>query len=156
MGDADARSRPDTVAEAMAKFQGTWRQIAHEKDAVADPPERLGLTEPAPAILLADHEVQRDAVPQPDAGPRDRGQRGEVGDHAGLHVAGTPAVHPAAGDRRPERVRAPLRPVTGRDPARGIHRRNRRGRFPRPGNRSLPWIGRRPALRSCLFAISVF
>jgi uncharacterized protein (TIGR03067 family) len=42
MGDTDAKSRPDAVAEEMARFQGTWRQIAHERDGVTDPPEECG------------------------------------------------------------------------------------------------------------------
>lgn len=42
MGDTDAKSHPDAVAEEMAKFQGTWRQIAHERDGVADPPDERG------------------------------------------------------------------------------------------------------------------
>jgi uncharacterized protein (TIGR03067 family) len=42
MEDADIKSRLDAIAEEMEKFQGTWRQIAHEKDGVADPPEERG------------------------------------------------------------------------------------------------------------------
>ena len=42
MEDADVKSRPDAVAEEMEKLQGTWRQIAHERDGVADPPEERG------------------------------------------------------------------------------------------------------------------
>ena len=42
MDDTDVKSRPDAVAEEMEKFQGTWRQIAHERDGVADPPEERG------------------------------------------------------------------------------------------------------------------
>ena len=42
MEDTDVKSRPDAVAEEMGKFQGTWRQIAHERDGMADPPEERG------------------------------------------------------------------------------------------------------------------
>ena len=42
MEDTDIKSRPDAVAEEMEKFQGTWRQIAHERDGVADPPKERG------------------------------------------------------------------------------------------------------------------
>jgi uncharacterized protein (TIGR03067 family) len=42
MEDTDIKSRPDAVAEEMEKLQGTWRQIAHERDGVADPPEERG------------------------------------------------------------------------------------------------------------------
>ena len=42
MGNTDAKSRSDAIAEEMEKFQGTWRQIAHEKDGVADPPDERG------------------------------------------------------------------------------------------------------------------
>ena len=42
MEDTDVRSRPDAVVEEMEKFQGTWRQIAHERDGVADPPKERG------------------------------------------------------------------------------------------------------------------
>jgi uncharacterized protein (TIGR03067 family) len=40
--DTYATSRPEAVAEEMEKFQGTWRQIAHERDGVADQPEERG------------------------------------------------------------------------------------------------------------------
>jgi uncharacterized protein (TIGR03067 family) len=40
--DTDVKSRPDAVAEEMEKFQGTWRQIAHERGGVVDPPEERG------------------------------------------------------------------------------------------------------------------
>ena len=42
MGNTDAKSRSDAIAEEMAKFQGTWRQIAHERDGVSDPPDERG------------------------------------------------------------------------------------------------------------------
>ena len=42
MEDTDVKSRPDAVAEEMGKFQGTWRQIAYEKDGVLDPPDEQG------------------------------------------------------------------------------------------------------------------
>ena len=42
MENTDAKSLSDAVATEMEKFQGTWRQIAHERDGVADPPEERG------------------------------------------------------------------------------------------------------------------
>jgi len=42
MGNTDAKSRSDAVAREMEKFQGTWRQIAHERGGVADPPDEQG------------------------------------------------------------------------------------------------------------------
>jgi uncharacterized protein (TIGR03067 family) len=42
MENTDAKSRSDAVAREMAKFQGTWRQIAHERDGMPDPPDELG------------------------------------------------------------------------------------------------------------------
>jgi uncharacterized protein (TIGR03067 family) len=42
MGTTDAKSRSDAVAREMEKFQGTWRQIAHERDGVPDPPDERG------------------------------------------------------------------------------------------------------------------
>jgi uncharacterized protein (TIGR03067 family) len=42
MGDTDAKSRSDAIAKEMEKFQGTWRQIAHARDGVADPPDEQG------------------------------------------------------------------------------------------------------------------
>ena len=42
MGNTDAKSRSDAVAREREKFQGTWRQIAHEKDGLADPPDERG------------------------------------------------------------------------------------------------------------------
>src|SRR4051794_25285969 len=42
MGNTDAKSRSAAVAKEMEKFQGTWRQTAHERDGVADPPDERG------------------------------------------------------------------------------------------------------------------
>src|SRR5262249_19026233 len=42
MENTDAKLRSDAVAREMEKFQGTWRQIAHERDGVADPPDERG------------------------------------------------------------------------------------------------------------------
>src|SRR5262245_19781470 len=42
MGNADAPARSDATAKEMDKFQGTWRQIYHERDGVADPPVEPG------------------------------------------------------------------------------------------------------------------
>jgi uncharacterized protein (TIGR03067 family) len=42
MENTDARSRFDATAQEMEKFQGTWRQIAHERDGVADPADEWG------------------------------------------------------------------------------------------------------------------
>src|SRR5262245_63737638 len=42
MGNTDAKSRSDAIAEEMERFQGTWRQTAHERDGVADPPDEQG------------------------------------------------------------------------------------------------------------------
>jgi uncharacterized protein (TIGR03067 family) len=42
MESTGARTASVAIAEEMAKFQGTWRQIAHERDGVADPPEERG------------------------------------------------------------------------------------------------------------------
>ena len=37
MMNTNAFSFPDTVAEEMKKFQGTWKQIAYERDGVTEP-----------------------------------------------------------------------------------------------------------------------
>src|SRR6476659_1685465 len=42
MRNTDATSRSDAIAKEMEKFQGTWRQIAHERDGLADPPDERG------------------------------------------------------------------------------------------------------------------
>lgn len=42
MGNIDAKSRSDAIARQMEKFQGTWKQVAHVRDGVADPPEERG------------------------------------------------------------------------------------------------------------------
>jgi len=42
MGNTDAKSRSDAIAKEMENFQGTWRQIAHERDGVAAPPDERG------------------------------------------------------------------------------------------------------------------
>jgi uncharacterized protein (TIGR03067 family) len=38
----DPKSLSAAIAEEMAKFQGTWRQTAYEKDGVLDPPDEQG------------------------------------------------------------------------------------------------------------------
>src|SRR5947207_11707001 len=42
MGNTGATSRSVAVAEEMRKFQGTWRQVAWEKDGVPEPSEEQG------------------------------------------------------------------------------------------------------------------
>src|SRR3954451_20096188 len=42
MRHTDSKSRSDATAKEVEKFQGTWRQIAHERDGVADPPDERG------------------------------------------------------------------------------------------------------------------
>ena len=37
MANTDGESRSDAVTEEMEKFQGTWTQVAYEKDGVAEP-----------------------------------------------------------------------------------------------------------------------
>jgi hypothetical protein len=67
-----------------------------------------------PTILLTDHAVDREAVAELDARAPDGQQGGQVGDHAGLHVARAARVDPLADDRRVERVGAPPGPVPRR------------------------------------------
>ena len=40
---ADAKPTPDPIAEEIKKLQGTWKQIACEKDGVADQVDEFGL-----------------------------------------------------------------------------------------------------------------
>jgi len=42
MAKTDAKSIPDAITEEMKKFQGTWKQIAYEKDGVTEPLDELG------------------------------------------------------------------------------------------------------------------
>src|SRR5262249_36244116 len=42
MENTDAKSRAHAVAKEMEKFQGTWTQVAHERNGVADPPDEQG------------------------------------------------------------------------------------------------------------------
>ena len=42
MENTDAKARADAAAKEMEKFQGRWRQIAHERDGIVDPPEERG------------------------------------------------------------------------------------------------------------------
>ena len=37
MASTDATSLPDAVTEEMKRFQGTWKQIAYERDGVTEP-----------------------------------------------------------------------------------------------------------------------
>src|SRR5579871_2207018 len=42
MEDSGTPLWSEAIAEEMAKFQGTWKQVAHARDGVADPPEEQG------------------------------------------------------------------------------------------------------------------
>jgi uncharacterized protein (TIGR03067 family) len=42
MGKNNSRPRSDAVAEELEKIQGTWRQVAHEREGVVSPPDELG------------------------------------------------------------------------------------------------------------------
>jgi uncharacterized protein (TIGR03067 family) len=42
MGNTDAESRSDAIAKEMEKFQGTWEQIAYERDGVTEPLDEQG------------------------------------------------------------------------------------------------------------------
>ena len=42
MATTEAKSCSNAVAREMEKFQGTWRQIAHERDGAPDPPDERG------------------------------------------------------------------------------------------------------------------
>src|SRR5438045_3119930 len=42
MGNTNGQSRSEAIAQELQKFQGTWRQIAHERGGVADPPDERG------------------------------------------------------------------------------------------------------------------
>ena len=42
MANTDATSFPDAIAEEMKKLQGTWKQIAYERDGVTEPLDEQG------------------------------------------------------------------------------------------------------------------
>jgi len=42
MASRDATSFPDDITEEMRKFQGTWKQIAYERDGVPEPQDEQG------------------------------------------------------------------------------------------------------------------
>jgi uncharacterized protein (TIGR03067 family) len=42
MANTDAKSLPDAVAEETEKFQGSWKQLAYEKDGMTEPLEKQG------------------------------------------------------------------------------------------------------------------
>jgi uncharacterized protein (TIGR03067 family) len=42
MTTTDPTPGPAAVAEEVAKFQGTWKQVAYERDGVTDPPDEQG------------------------------------------------------------------------------------------------------------------
>lgn len=42
MASTDATSLPDAVTEEMNKFQGTWKQIAYERDGMTEPLDEQG------------------------------------------------------------------------------------------------------------------
>ena len=42
MANTHATSRPDAITEEMEKLQGTWKQIAYERDGVTEPLDEQG------------------------------------------------------------------------------------------------------------------
>ena len=42
MANTDATFFPDAITEEMKKFQGTWKQIAYERDGVTEPLDEQG------------------------------------------------------------------------------------------------------------------
>jgi uncharacterized protein (TIGR03067 family) len=42
MANTDATSFPDAITEEMKQFQGTWKQIAYERDGVTEPLDEQG------------------------------------------------------------------------------------------------------------------
>src|SRR5438045_9794525 len=42
MGNTDATSLRDDITEEMKRFQGTWKQIAYERDGVTEPLDEQG------------------------------------------------------------------------------------------------------------------
>ena len=42
MASTDATSFPDAITEEMKKFQGTWKQIAYERDGMTEPLDEQG------------------------------------------------------------------------------------------------------------------
>src|SRR5258708_35241211 len=42
MANTDATSFPDAIAEEIKKLQGTWKQVAYERDGVTEPLDEQG------------------------------------------------------------------------------------------------------------------
>ena len=63
MGNTDVKSRSDAVAREMEKLQGTWKQIAYERDGVTEPLDEQGweprvtFTGDAFVVTLADGSI---------------------------------------------------------------------------------------------------
>ena len=63
MANTDATSFPDAITEERKKFQGTWKQIAYERDGVTEPLDEQGweprvtFTGDAFVVTLADGSI---------------------------------------------------------------------------------------------------
>ena len=63
MENVGANPSPEAVAEELRKFQGTWKQVAWEKDGVPNPPDeegwepRVTFTDDTFVVTLADGRV---------------------------------------------------------------------------------------------------
>jgi uncharacterized protein (TIGR03067 family) len=91
-------------AEEMRKFQGTWRQIAYEKDGVADHPDEQGweprctFTDDTFVVTLADGSIpiKGSFKLHPDQEPKAVDWMDSIGEDAGKTLL---AIYSLEGDR---------------------------------------------------------
>ena len=104
MASTDATFFPDAVTEEMKKFQGTWKQIAYERDGVTEPLDEQGweprvtFTGDTFVVTLADGSIpiQGTYKLDPTQNPKTIDWNDTIGEDAGKTLL---AIYSMGGDR---------------------------------------------------------
>jgi len=105
MTNTDSESRADGIAEEMRRFQGTWKQIAYERDGVKQPVDEEQGWEPKVTfrgdefvVTLADGSIPIRGTFRidPSRDPKTVDWMDSIGEDAGKTI---PAIYALDGDR---------------------------------------------------------
>ena len=104
MANTDATSCPDAITEEVKKFQGTWRQIAYERDGVTEPLDEQGweprvtFTGDTFVVTLADGSIPIKGTFKldPSGDPKTTDWHDTIGEDAGKTLL---AIYSLEGDR---------------------------------------------------------
>ena len=104
MANTDATSFSDAITEEMKKFQGTWKQIAYERDGVTEPLDEQGweprvtFTGDTFVVTLADGSIpiKGTYTLDPTRNPKTIDWNDTIGEDAGKTLL---AIYALEGDR---------------------------------------------------------